>query len=153
MSWTLCTRAPRPKKPNWSPVGSKEPIKAVWSKLIKRKVSEYPQFSGGGPTFWTLILDLDGPGPGVLWGCDASFSSGVYIIKVAVQVLNRYPPNSAWPQGQGIGLEVPAGPQKANVWLSQVIFCHLSVLKTRYAFKTLFKSSRVMPGNPSNMQK
>ena len=36
-----------------------------------------------------------------------------YKIKVVVNV-----PNSAWPQGQGIGLKEPAGPWKANVWLS-----------------------------------
>ena len=46
-----------------------------------------------------------------------SVSRRFYKIKVVV-----YVPNSAWPQGQGIGLEGPAGPWKANVWLSQNTF-------------------------------
>ena len=53
------------------------------------------------------------------WSHGDSLSIRVYKIKVVVYAPNRYPPNSAWPPGPGIGLEGPAGPWKANVWLSQ----------------------------------
>ena len=97
----------------------------------------HPQLSGVGHLFGPQIW---------IWkdlGLD-SLSRVVYNIKVVVNV-----PNSAWPQGQIISLEGPAGPWKANVWLSPHTLVNILTLTTTYFFKKSFESSRAMPGNPS----
>ena len=73
--------------------------------FIKTKVSGHPQISGGRSPVWTPNPDLEGLGPSVLLELWCLTFKGSDKIKVVVYVLNRYPPNSAWPQGQ------------ANVWL------------------------------------
>ena len=81
---------------------------------------------------------------GRTWAQCDSVSRRFKKIKVVVNV-----PNSAWPQGQGIGLEGPAGSWKANVWLSPHTLVIILNLTTTYFFNTYFESSRAMPGNPS----
>ena len=89
---------------------------AFWRILYKTKVAGYPQLSGVGhfigPQIW-IRKDL---GPVCFWSHGHSLSRGVYNTKVVLNV-----PNSAWPLGQGIGLEGPAGPWKANYWLSHYV--------------------------------
>ena len=60
-----------------------------------------------------------------------------------------YVPYSAWTQGQGIGLEGPIGPWKANVWLSIHTLTIIVDLRTSILLNIYFESSRATPGNPS----
>ena len=102
-------------------------------KFIKQKLLGTPYLVGVGHLFGTRIwkdLGLD------------SLSRGVYNTKVVVNV-----PNSAQPQGQGIGLEGPTGPWKANVWLSRHTLVIILTLTTTYFFKKSFESSRVTQAN------
>ena len=60
------------------------------------------------------------------WSCVLSLSQGVYNTKVVVYVPNRYPPNSARPQGQGIGLEGPGRPMSGYLNILYVIILNLT---------------------------
>ena len=124
------------------PVGLWSLRGAYWQKLYKTKVSKHPHFSGGRSPYRTPIPDLEGPGPGVL-SHGPSLSREDYK-KVAVNV-----PTSAWPQGQGIGLEGPAGPWKASCLAIPTSFSHHAKPYNYLLFKTSFESSRATPGNPS----
>ena len=93
------------------PGGVLEPQPCILAESLSNKSCWAPQLRGVdhlfGPQIWK---DL---GLVSFWSHGASLPRGVYNTKVVVNV-----PNSAWPQGQGIGLKEPAGPWKANVWLS-----------------------------------
>ena len=78
-------------------------------KFIKQKLLGTPNLVGVGHLMGPQIQIL-------FWSHGHSLSRGVYNTKVVVNV-----PKSAWPQGQGIGLEGAAGPWKANVWLSHIL--------------------------------
>ena len=91
----------------------------------KQKLQGTPNLVGAGhligPQIW-IWKDL---GPMCFWSSGLSLSRRVY----------KIPFNSAWPLGQGIGLEWPAGPWKANVWLSQHTLLFRLKLKFQYFLK------------------
>ena len=83
-------------------------------------------------------------GPVGFWGLRGAFWGYVYNTKVVVNV-----PKSAWQQGQGIGLEGPAGPWKANSGYPHILLVSNQILSLNTIFNTYFESSRATPGNPS----
>ena len=119
----------------WAQWGFWSLSSVFWRTHYKTKIAGHPQLSGGRSPFLPQIRIWKDLGPVCFWSRGPSLSSIVYNIKVEVFVPYRYPPNNAWPQGQGIGLEVPTGPWKVNVWLSQHTLVIILNLTTNYFLK------------------
>ena len=91
----------------WGPGAKRRAWWGSWASVvhfgenfIKQKLLGTPNLVGRGHLFRPQIWkDL---GPVCFWSRGLSLSRGVYKIKVVVYVVNRYPLNRAWPQGQGI---------------------------------------------------
>ena len=67
--------------------------------FIKQKLLGTPNLVGVGHLFGPQFQIWKDLGPVCFWSHGASLPSGVYKIKVVVHV-----PNSAWPQGQCLGM-------------------------------------------------
>ena len=104
--------APRVQGLKRRPEGFRSLSSAIWLKLYST-----PNLVGIGHLIGPQIRIWKDLGLVCFWSHGVSLSSRVFNTKVIVNV-----PNSAWPQGQGIGLHGPAGPWKANVWLTPHTF-------------------------------
>ena len=139
----------RSDTPYLDPWGSGASAVHFEGKFITQKLLGTPNLVGVGHFIGPQIRIWKDLGPVSFWSHGASFPRRVYKIKAVVHIPNRYPPNSVWPQGQGIGLEGPTGLWKANLWLSQHAWVINHHLHFNALFKTSFESSQAMPGNPS----
>ena len=110
------------------PVGFWSLSLAFWQKVLNTKVAEHPQISRGGSSCWIRIRIRKDLGLVWFWNCGHLYWRVVYKIKTVIYVQNSFlvrldpkiiPPNSAWLQGQGNGMERHAGTWRANVWLCQ----------------------------------
>ena len=132
LGWTPPTLTPGSRGVKRGPSGVLEPQPCILAKTSSNESCCAP------PDQWGQVT-LQDPKfrSGRTWAQCDSLPGGVYKIKVVVNV-----PNSAWPEGQGIGLEG----QCLAIPHTLVI---ILTLTTTYFLKTSFESSRAMPGNPS----